>query len=196
MRRRIIAAMTLVLIPDPALVMLVGAAGSGKSTFAARHFAPDEILSSDALRARISGDEANQAVSRTAFSILHRALERRLATGRLTVVDATNADSRGRHDLTRRARAAGVPAVAFVLALPDAVVLARNAARTRQVDEAVVRLQLARVQASLAPDGLAAEGLALTWIGRTAEDVDAIVVERAPSHDPPPRTAPSPPELR
>jgi predicted kinase len=188
--------MTLVLIPDPALVMLVGAAGSGKSTFAARHFAPDEILSSDALRARISGDEANQAVSRTAFSILHRALERRLAAGRLTVVDATNADARGRIDLTRRARAAGVPAVAFVLALPDAVVLARNAGRARQVDEAVVRLQLARVEASLARDGLAAEGLALTWVGRTADEVDSIVVERALSCDSPPRTSPPAPGLR
>jgi protein phosphatase len=195
-RRRIIAAMTVVLIPDPALVMLVGAAGSGKSTFAARHFAPDEVLSSDALRARLSGDEANQAVSRTAFAILHRALERRLAAGRLTVVDATNADARGRRDLTRRARAAGVPAVAFVLDLPHAVVLARNAGRARQVDEAVVRLQLARVQAALAPDGLAAEGLAMTWIGRTAADIDAIVVERVRSTDPPPRPARQAPKLK
>ena len=109
--------MTTIEVPDPSLVLLVGAAGAGKTTFAARHFAPDEVLSSDAYRALVSGDEANQKVSRVAFSILHRDLERRLLAGQLTVVDATNVEPRNRRELIRRAQAAGLPVVALVLDL-------------------------------------------------------------------------------
>src|SRR6187431_1909860 len=86
-RRDTIAGVTTILVRDPSLVLLVGAAGAGKTTFAARHFALDEVLSSDAYRALLSGDEANQKVSRVAFSILHRDLERRLRAGHLAVVD-------------------------------------------------------------------------------------------------------------
>ena len=119
-RRDTIAGVTTILVPDPSLVLLIGAAGAGKTTFAARHFAPDEVLSSDAYRALVSGDEANQKVSRVAFSILHRDLERRLLAGQLTVVDATNVEPRNRRDLIRRAHAAGLPVVALVLDLPPA----------------------------------------------------------------------------
>jgi len=69
-------------IPDPALVLLVGPAGSGKTTFAAREFAPDEVVPSDELRGLIGRDEADQTVSRAAFAVLHRIVERRLAAGR------------------------------------------------------------------------------------------------------------------
>ena len=133
-------------VPDPSLVVLVGAAGSGKSTFAARHFAPDEILSSDAYRAAISGSAADQSVSRAAFKALHAALGRRLRDRRLTVVDATNLTSAARAALVTRAAAAGIPAIAIVLDLPEQIVLARNAARRdRVVPEDVVRRHLAEL---------------------------------------------------
>jgi predicted ATPase len=73
--------MAAIVIPDPSLVLLVGAAGAGKSTLAARLFPADEIVSSDALRALISGDEGDQRVSGAAFRILHRTVRRRLARG-------------------------------------------------------------------------------------------------------------------
>jgi protein phosphatase len=185
---------TTILVPDPSLVLMVGAAGAGKSTFAARHFAPDEVLSSDAYRALVSGDEADQSVSRVAFRILHRELEKRLADRRLTVVDATNVAPGNRRQLIHRARAAGVPVVALVLALPARVVLARNAARARTVDEDVVRDQLARVERTVRDGVLTGEGCAAVWVLREPDAIDAVTVVRLPltgapgvSPIPPPR---------
>jgi protein phosphatase len=175
---------TTIQVPDPSLVLLVGAAGAGKTTFVARHFAPDEVLSSDAYRALLSGDEANQKVSRVAFSILHRDLQRRLMAGQLTVVDATNVDPRNRRELLRLAHAADVPVVALVLHLPAAIVLARNATRSRQVDEAVIRWQLERVRTTAADGVLAGEGCATVWIGRTPEAIDGVLIRRVPAADP------------
>jgi protein phosphatase len=142
-------------IPDPSLVVLIGAAGAGKSTFAARHFDGSEILSSDAYRALISGDEADQTVTRAAFGRLHRELARRLAAGKLSVVDATNVDRGARRALLQRSGAAGVPAIAIVFDLAPDVVLARNAARTsRVVDPRIVRDHLTRLRLALDSPGL------------------------------------------
>jgi protein phosphatase len=166
-------------LPDPCLVVLVGAAGAGKTTFAAWHFAPGEVISSDAFRAAIAGDAADQRATGPAFAALHRALRRRIADGLLTVVDATSVAARDRRPLVTAARDAGIPAVAVVLDLPEAVVLARNAARAgRVVPEAAVRRQLARLTASLRPPGLEAEGFALVVVLRSAADVDAVRVRR------------------
>ena len=178
------------LLPDPSMVLLVGAAGAGKSTFAARHFAAAEVLSSDALRAAIGGDEANQAVSRLAFAALFRELDRRLEAGLLTVVDATNAARAHRAALLRRAAVAGVPAVAIVLALPATVVLARNAGRVRRVDEDVVRRQLDGVADAARPGALDAEGFAAMVVLRTPDEVAGLEVRRLPAR--PGRATPRP----
>jgi protein phosphatase len=172
-----------IVIADPSLVVLVGAAGAGKTTFAARHFALDEVLSSDRLRAIISGDEADQAATKAAFGRLHRELVNRLGAGRLTVVDATSVQASSRRALLARAAAAGVPAVAIVLDLPVAAVLARNAGReTRVVDEAVVRRHLDRLRASL--DGpapaLLREGFAQVVVLRDPAEVDDVRIRRRP----------------
>jgi predicted kinase len=135
-------------IPVPGLVVLIGAAGAGKSTLAARRFDPSEVLSSDALRAAISGDAADQRATRTAFATLHREARRRLAAGRLVVVDATNVEIAARRALLQIARAAGVAATAIVISTPAAVAHARNAARAgRVVPAAVVDRHLARMDA-------------------------------------------------
>ena len=167
-------------IPDPSLVIMVGAAGSGKSTLAARLFAPSAILSSDAFRAAVAGNEADQRATRTAFSILHRELARRLADGRTTVVDATSVNPFARRGLIARAAAHGVPAVAIVLALDPAIVLARNAARERVVPEHAVRRQLAELARSLQPRTLEAEGFSAVHVVRTPAEQDALQVELSP----------------
>ncbi len=177
----------IVAIPDPCLVVLVGAAGAGKTTFAARHFEGPEILSSDGFRAQISGDAADQRATGAAFARLHRELTSRLEASLLTVVDATNIERAARGALLARAKAAGVPAVAIVLDLPTAVVLARNAARTgRKVDESVVRRHLGRMRTTLAAadGGLRAEGFSAVVLLRDPRDLEAISLVREAAAQP------------
>lgn len=148
-------------IPAGALVVLVGAAGSGKTTFAARHFRATEILSTDAFRAMVADDAADQEASRDAFELVHLAARRRLERGLLTVIDATSVTTRARADLLALGRSTGRPVVAIVLDLPATVCLARNAARPgRSVASSVVARQLAHVRQALDGRGLAGEGFA------------------------------------
>jgi protein phosphatase len=171
---------TEILIPDPSLVVLVGAAGSGKTTFAARHFGSDEVVSSDGFRELLSGDAADQSRTRTVFSILHHEVVTRLTAGRLVVVDATNVERHARRALVGRAALAHVPAVAIVLDLPGQVVHARNAARSgRVVAASVVDRHLERLRAALAAE-LAGEGFAAIHVIRSTAGVDALVIRRQP----------------
>lgn len=177
--------MTELAIPDPSLVVLIGPAGSGKSTFAARHFHPSEVLSSDGYRALIAGDEADQTATPAAFGRLHRELVRRLGAGLLTVVDATNLEPAARRALLRRSSAAGLAAVAIVFDLPEAVVLARNAARAnRVVDEQVVRHHIAQLRRWLDQPGFGVEteGFSLVLVVRDPLELDAITVVRLPAN--------------
>jgi protein phosphatase len=160
---------TVIALPDPALVLLVGAAGSGKSTLAARLFAPDEILSSDALRAAIAGDPRDQRATGAAFRALGRALERRLAAGRLTVVDATNARAADRRPWLAAARRHEMPVVAIVLDLPPATIRAQNAARARVVGDDVIDRHLAAIRRTLERDELRNEGVATVIVLRTSD---------------------------
>jgi protein phosphatase len=168
----------LVEIGRPGLVVLIGAAGAGKTTLAARLFGPDEVISSDTLRAAVSGDAADQRATRPAFAILHREVARRLAEGGLVVVDATSVERAARRALLLRASAARAPAIAVVLALPPDLVQARNAARPgRPVPRDVVERHLARMAGLFATgdrgavETLRGEGFAGVVIIRSDEEI-------------------------
>ena len=165
-------------IRDPTLVVLIGAAGSGKSTFAARHFAESEILSSDAFREILAGDAADQRATKTAFSIIHREVSKRLAAGRTVVVDATNVEPHARRALLARARLAEARAIAIVFALPRTVVLERNAARAgRVVDPEIVDRHIERLEATL--PALSDEGFEQVVVLEASAAVDATEIVRA-----------------
>ena len=175
--------MVVLVLPDPSLVVLIGAAGSGKSTFAARRFEPAEILSSDAFREAIAGDAADQSASRAAFLALYAALERKLRAGRLAVVDATSLTRESRRALVARATAAGIPAIAIVLDLAPAIVLGRNAARhDRVVPEDVVRRHLGRVRRIIDEAALGAEGFEGVVTLRDPAEVDSLEIQRGARH--------------
>ncbi|GAA0295196.1 polynucleotide kinase-phosphatase [Kineococcus aurantiacus] len=163
-------------VPRTSLVVLVGASGSGKSTFARARFAPTEVLSSDACRGMVSDDENDQAATADAFEVLHLIAAKRLAAGRLTVVDATNVQPSARRSLVDLARAHDVLPVAVVLDLPVEVCVARNAARPdRTFGAHVVRRQQADLRRSLGR--LQREGFRVVHVLRSAEEVaDATVV--------------------
>jgi protein phosphatase len=162
-------------VPPDALVLLVGAAGSGKSTLAARLFSPAQILSSDAYRAAVSGDPTDQSATTQAFRRLHATLERRMAAGELTVIDATNVQGWARRQLLAVAARHGRPAVAVVLAIPLEVSLARNAARReRRVPSAAVRRQDAFLRASL--PRLREEGYASVVVLTGSDEVERLTV--------------------
>lgn len=77
-------------VTDLSLVVLIGATGSGKSTFARAHFKATEVISSDFCRGLVADDENDQSASGDAFDVLHYIAGKRLAAGRRTVVDATS----------------------------------------------------------------------------------------------------------
>ncbi|MES9519755.1 polynucleotide kinase-phosphatase [Streptomyces capoamus] len=116
-------------VTDLALVVLVGASGSGKSTFARRHFKPTEMISSDFCRGLVGDDENDQDATRDAFDVLHYIVGKRLAAGRRTVVDATSVQQDARRRLVELAREHDVLPVAIVLDVPEEVCAERNAAR-------------------------------------------------------------------
>ncbi|WP_372663711.1 polynucleotide kinase-phosphatase [Amycolatopsis kentuckyensis] len=165
-------------VPDMALVVLVGASGSGKSTFARTHFAPTQVLSSDFFRGLVADDENDQSASAEAFDALHYVAGKRLAAGRMTVIDATNVQRASRASLVKLAKEHDVLPTAIVLDLPLSVCVARNAGRPdRDFGDHVVRRQRGELQRSL--KSLEREGFRRVHVLRgEAEVADAeIVVE-------------------
>ena len=143
-------------LPDPALVVLVGASGSGKSTWAEAGYRREEIVSSDALRGVVGSGPHDLDASTDAFALLETVVAARLGRGLTTVVDTLGLDAERRTAWLAAARGAGLPAVAAVFATPDAECRRRNAARDRPVPAPALAGQLKRMRG--VADELATEG--------------------------------------
>ncbi|MFJ3204457.1 polynucleotide kinase-phosphatase [Streptomyces sp. NPDC086989] len=167
-------------VTDLSLVVLIGATGSGKSTFARRHFKPTEVLSSDYCRGLVADDENDQSASKAAFEVLHHIAGKRLEAGRLTVVDATSVQPEARRQLVQLARQYDVLPIAIVLDLPEEVCAERNAARPDRagLPRAVIQRHRRDLRRSLR--GLEREGFRKVHVLRSAEEADnaEVVLEK------------------
>jgi len=171
---------TVLRVPRLCLVVLVGVSGSGKSSFAARHFRATEVLSSDAFRGLVGDDENDQSVTAAAFEALQAVAAQRLKLGRLTVIDATNVQPDARRPLVALAREYHVLPVALVLDVPEQVCIERNQARPdRAFGAGVVRRQHSALARSLGR--LEREGFRRVFRLRGVAEVDAAQIVREPS---------------
>lgn len=170
-------------IPKLALVVLVGPSGAGKSTFAAKHFLPSEVVSSDRCRGIVADDENAQDATGDAFDLLHYICAKRLKRGLLTVVDATNVRPEDRRHLVMLAREYHCLPVAIVLDVPARVCEERNAGREdREFGSHVIRRQRSTMRRGIGKrgKGLRREGFRVTYHLDSPEAVDAASIRREP----------------
>jgi protein phosphatase len=163
-------------VPELSLVVLIGTSGSGKSTFARKHFRSTAIVSSDACRGIVSDNENDQSATPDAFDLLHHIAGVRLRRGLLTVVDATNVQSKAREALVKLAREYDVLPVAIVLDIPERVCVDRNAERADRADlpARVISRQRRDLRSGLR--NLAREGFRKVHVLRSVEEVDEAVI--------------------
>lgn len=166
-------------VPDFSLIVLIGATGSGKSTFARKHFKPTEVISSDYARGLVADDENDQAVSADAFDLVRAIADKRLKNRKLTVIDATNVRAPERKQWVEVARRWHALPVAIVLDPGLDVCVERNKARPdRNFGPGVPQRMISEIRKGLR--GLQREGFRQVWTLRSVEDIDAAVVERRP----------------
>ncbi len=166
-------------LPELSFVVLVGPSGSGKSTFARRCFKPTEVLSSDNCRAMVSDNENDQTVTKEAFEILHFIAAKRLAAGRLTVIDATNVQPEARQPLVALAREYHVLPVAIVFDLPERICQERNRHRQdRNFGPHVIQQQIQQMRRSLR--NLEREGFRHVFVLHSPEEIETVEITRQP----------------
>lgn len=166
-------------IPELSLIVLIGASGAGKSTFAHKHFQTFEVLSSDFCRGLVSNDENNQSASKDAFDVLHYIAAKRLAVGKLTVIDATNVQAEDRKILLQMAKQYHYFAVAIVFDLPEELCHDRNQQRSnRNFGPHVVRRHTQMLRRSLRD--LEKEGFRYVYTLKSVEEITSVEIEIQP----------------
>jgi len=166
-------------IPELSLVLLIGPSGCGKSTFGRTHFKPTEVLSSDFCRGLVADNENDQSATKDAFEMLHFIARKRLAAGRLTVIDATNVQPDARKPLVELAREFHVLPVALVFNFAERLCQDRNLNRPdRDFGPHVIRNQSQQLRRSLR--GLEREGFRHVHIFNAPEEIEGLEIERQP----------------
>src|SRR5688572_2786286 len=166
-------------IPDFCLIVLIGTSGSGKSTFARRHFLPTEVISSDYCRGLVDDDENSLDATANAFALVHSIAEIRLRRRKLAVIDATNVKKEDRAHLVRIAKKYHALCVAIVLNPGEDICHERNKSRPdRQFGPQVIRQQTANLRRNIR--ALDREGFRYVHELRSVEAIGAAEIERTP----------------
>lgn len=161
-------------LPDPALVVLVGASGSGKSTWAAQRYRAEEVVSSDGLRSVVGSGPHDLDASVDAFAVLEAVVTARVGRRLTTVVDTLGFDPARRLGWLALARAAGLPTVVVVVATPEDECRRRNGRRDQPVPARALAKQLARARE--VPGEVDGEG----WDVVLRVETDSTAAEPAP----------------
>ncbi len=166
-------------IPELSLVLLIGVSSSGKSTFAKQHFKETEILSSDYCRAMIADDEVDQSVTTEAFAILNFIATKRLAIGKLTVIDATNLQTKARKSLLFLAKQYNINPIAIVFNLSKDLCQSRSQQRPdRNLEPAIIQQQYDNLKYSLR--NLKHEGFKQVIVLNSATEIDTSEIKLMP----------------
>jgi protein phosphatase len=166
-------------LPDFSLIVLIGSTGSGKSTFAAKHFLPTEVISSDYCRALVSDSETDQGVTGDAFDLVREIAGKRLKNRKLAVIDATNVRPADRKSWIELARQWHALPVAIVFDPGIDVCIERNKTRPdRAFGGQVVQRMVSEVRRGLG--GLQREGFRQVWKLTSVESIDTATVTRQP----------------
>jgi len=164
-------------IPELCLVAMIGASGSGKSSFAKKHFKATEVLSSDYFRGLVSDDESDQSATEAAFESLYYICCKRLERGRLTVIDATSVQQFARKKIIDIARSHDMLPVAIVFDMPEDLCIERNRTRPdRNVGPQVVKKHVRDLTRNLR--NLQKEGFRYVHILHSQEEVDSVEIVR------------------
>ena len=164
-------------IPELCVVALVGVSGSGKSTFASRHFLPTEVISSDFCRKLVSDDENDQTATDAAFAVLHTIAAKRLDSGRIAVIDATSVRADDRKPIVQLAKNHHVLAYAIVIDVPPELCRERNATRPdRDFGDHVLRNQRSALRRSI--NSMHREGFRKVFVLRGVDEIDRAEVVR------------------
>lgn len=163
-------------IPEISLVVLAGPSGSGKSSFAVKHFLRTEIVSSDWCRGLVSDNENDWSINQDAFDIVFCITRKRVKNQKLVVVDATNLGPRARAPLVRIAQKARVPIVAVILDIDPEICWQRNKLRNDRGGREVVDRHSQVLREFI--DNLSDEGISASWVLRSPQEVDDVVIER------------------
>lgn len=164
-------------VPKFCLILLIGSSGSGKSTFARKHFIKTEIVSSDFCRGLVGDDENDQTISEHAFDLLHYIVEKRLIIGRLTVVDATNLKEQARKELLKIAHKCNCLCAAIIFNIPEELCRENDRKRTdRKVGGNVIRSHCQLLKKTI--NNINNEGFNYIYILNSHKDISEVEIKR------------------